>query len=350
MDRFVCVRLVKANGLDLRLFQFDYDMTFAVFLMNADKEIYGRFGSRSKGGAAARHFSLEAFRKALAAALELHAGYPQNRTSLKGKQGPRSRFRVPEDYPYLKRYGPDLNYNGKVTNSCIHCHQVAEAEKLLLRRTRKAFPDHLLYPWPLPDVLGLSFSPAERAVVSAVESGSSAEDDGFCVGDEILAMNGQPILSIADVQWVLHNAGVAAGIPVVVRRGETTHERKLSLRAGWREGGDISWRTSTRELRRVVLGGMVLQRLSTAERRAAGLGGDRLALRVRHLGGGSDEAVARNAGFRPGDVVVAFDGRDRDLSESDLIVHALRHCPRGTKVRVDVLRDGKRRRLDLRMQ
>ncbi|MBW2293685.1 MAG: peptidase, partial [Deltaproteobacteria bacterium] len=112
MDRFVCVRLVKANALDLEVFRFDYDMTFAVFLMNADRGIYGRFGSRSKSGAAVRHFSLEAFRKALVAALELHAGYPRNRESLKGKRGPRSRFRVPEDFPYLKRYGPDLNYNG----------------------------------------------------------------------------------------------------------------------------------------------------------------------------------------------------------------------------------------------
>jgi hypothetical protein len=47
MDQFVRVRIVQANGMDLSLFQFDLDLTFAVFLMNADKTIYGRFGSRS---------------------------------------------------------------------------------------------------------------------------------------------------------------------------------------------------------------------------------------------------------------------------------------------------------------
>ena len=36
-----------AYGLDLSLFQFDYDQSFAAFLMNADKPIYGRFGTRS---------------------------------------------------------------------------------------------------------------------------------------------------------------------------------------------------------------------------------------------------------------------------------------------------------------
>ena len=47
MDRFVCVRLVQANAMDLTLFQFDYDLTFAAFFLNADRTIYGRYGSRS---------------------------------------------------------------------------------------------------------------------------------------------------------------------------------------------------------------------------------------------------------------------------------------------------------------
>ena len=41
MSQFVGVRMVKVNSMDLSLFQFDYDMTFAVFFMNADKKVYG---------------------------------------------------------------------------------------------------------------------------------------------------------------------------------------------------------------------------------------------------------------------------------------------------------------------
>ena len=47
MDQFVCVRLVQANTIDLTRFQFDFDLTFAAFFLNADLTIYGRFGSRS---------------------------------------------------------------------------------------------------------------------------------------------------------------------------------------------------------------------------------------------------------------------------------------------------------------
>src|SRR5262245_33439378 len=44
LEKFVCVRIVSTNGLDLSLFQFDYDQSFAGFLFNADGTIYGRFG------------------------------------------------------------------------------------------------------------------------------------------------------------------------------------------------------------------------------------------------------------------------------------------------------------------
>src|ERR1043166_7626092 len=47
LEKFVCVRLVSTNGLDLSLFQFDYDQSFAAFLLHADGTIYGRFGTRS---------------------------------------------------------------------------------------------------------------------------------------------------------------------------------------------------------------------------------------------------------------------------------------------------------------
>src|SRR5262245_14770181 len=115
MDKFVCVRLVQANAMDLSLFQFDYDLTFAAFFMNADRTIYGRFGSRSSQKDPTRDISMEGFGKALAAALELHAKYPANKASLSGKMGSAPAFKAPEDYPSLKgKYQPTLDYEGKV--------------------------------------------------------------------------------------------------------------------------------------------------------------------------------------------------------------------------------------------
>ena len=61
LDQYVCVRVVQANAMDLRLFQFDYDQSFAAFLMNGDKTIYGRYGTRSHQTESDDDVSLEGF-------------------------------------------------------------------------------------------------------------------------------------------------------------------------------------------------------------------------------------------------------------------------------------------------
>jgi hypothetical protein len=45
LDQFVCVRVINANALDLSLFQFDYDLSFSTMFFNADRTVYGRYGS-----------------------------------------------------------------------------------------------------------------------------------------------------------------------------------------------------------------------------------------------------------------------------------------------------------------
>src|SRR6185503_9855509 len=102
MEQFVCVRMIQANGMDLSWFQFDYDQTFAVFFMNADRTIYGRYGTRSSQKESTRDVSLEGFAKSMAAALEVHRDYPANKSLLAGKQGAAPRFKSPEQYPNLK--------------------------------------------------------------------------------------------------------------------------------------------------------------------------------------------------------------------------------------------------------
>src|SRR5437667_12247809 len=99
MDKFVCVRMVQGNGMDLTLFQFDYDLTFAAFFMNADRTIYGRFGSRSDRKDATKDISMEAFREALAAAFDLHEHFPANKAVLAGKQPRPNRFKSPDEFP-----------------------------------------------------------------------------------------------------------------------------------------------------------------------------------------------------------------------------------------------------------
>src|SRR5262245_26687799 len=212
LEQFVRVRVVSTNGLDLSLFQFDTDQSFAVFLLNADGAIYGRYGTRSDHSHWADDVSIEGLAKALEGALTLHAAYPANKAELALKRGPAPDFSVPEKFPLLKgKYGEKLNYEGNVVQSCIHCHQIGDALRQNHLDKSNSLPEHVLFPYPHPKALGLILNPRERASVLKVEPGSLAEQAGYQTGDVIEKFGGQTPLSIADLQWVLHHVPASGG-------------------------------------------------------------------------------------------------------------------------------------------
>lgn len=348
MEKFVCVRIVQGNSMDLPLFQFDYDLSFAAFFMNADKTIYGRFGTRSEDKDAAHEISMEGFRKALTGALELHKNYPANRNLFAGKEGRPVPIKVPEDFPSLKgRYTATLDYTNQVARSCIHCHMVRDAERRMIREQEKFLSDERLFPYPMPNAVGLVLDPKEKATVAAVEKNSSAEKDGFKSGDEILLLEGQPLLSIADVQWVLHTTPEPAKLKAVVRRGQKNTNLTLTLEKGWRHHAQISWRPTSWDLRRMAFGGMKLDELSAEERKAEKIPAGRLALEAKHVGEFGEHAVAKKAGFKKGDVIIAFDGRTDAMTESDLFAYVLQTKPPGSSLPVTVQRGEEKVNLNL---
>lgn len=351
LDQFVCVRIVHANGMDLNYFQFDYDQSWTAFFLNADRTLYGRYGTRSHRTETENDMSLAGFARALEGALELHHQYPKNKTALAGKRGAPVDVAVPEEYPWLKgKYGSKLDYEGKVVQSCIHCHQVGESKRLVYRKAGKPIPDAVLYPYPHPRVVGLVVDAATKATLKAVPSGSPAAQSGFKPGDEIALLEGQPILSIADLQWVLNQAGPTAALKAAVRRGGALVPVTLTLPEGWRQKEDISWRATSWDLRRMVTGGMVLEPLPEAERQTAGVTGNTLALRVKHVGQYGEHAAAKRAGFQPGDVLISVDGKSAPMTESELLVYLAKTRPAGEKVPVTLLRKGAKLDLMLPMQ
>jgi serine protease Do len=349
LEKFVRVRVVSTNGLDLSLFQYDYDQSFAVFLLNADGTIYGRFGTRSHRTNWVGDVSVPGLAKALQGALDLHANYPKNKELFAAKRGPAPLFPVPEKFPSLGKYGPELNYKGNVVQSCIHCHQIGDAVRDFYRKKKEPLPDEVLFPYPHPKALGLVFDPKERATVGKVEAGSLAEKAGFKPGDAVRALNGQPLLSIADVQWVLHHTPATGGtVKAELTRAGKPEAVALELPKGWREKDDISWRSSAWGLRRMATGGLVLEAIEGE--RPAGVPKDGMALRVKFVGMYNAHAAAKNAGFLKDDVLISFDGRTDLMRETDLFAHALRARKPGETVSVKLVRAGETKELKLPMQ
>ena len=352
LEQFVCVRVVSTNGLDLSLFQYDTDQSFAMFMLNADRTIYGRFGTRSHRTEWFGDVSLKGLAQALQAALDLHKDYPANKHVLAAKTGEPLEFSSPEKYPALKdRFTNSLNYRGEVAKSCIHCHQIGDARRDFYRQQKKPIPERLLYPYPHPKSIGLVLDPDQMATVKSVTSDSPAAAAGFRAGDAIELLDGQPLLSIADVQWVLNDVDpTGTTVKAVVRRNNGNHELTMALPRGWRQADDITWRVSSWGLRRMTTGGMKLTTLSDEHRKELNIGTRSMALLAEHVGQYGQHAVAKRAGFLKGDVIVSYDGQTDLMTPGSLLAYGARHTIPGQKISVTLLRDGKKMNKQLTMQ
>lgn len=350
MDEFVRVRVINANALDLSLFQFDYDLSFSVLFFNADRTVYGRFGSweHQKDG---QSRATSGLRQALERVLVLHENHDTYSSSLAGKRGDPKPWRTPVDMPQLSgKYRPELDWNGQVVKSCVHCHQIGDALRLDLRDDGKLLPLSLIAPYPAPETIGLHLRDEPVTRVDRVEKGSPAEKAGILPGDDLLFLDGQPLVSVADIAWVLHQAPATGDVGVEVKREGGKENLTISLTEGWRRNADISRRVGTWPMRGMAFGGMKLEELDDSDRSRLGISADRMALEAIHVGRYNAHGAARRAGFREGDILVSVDGNDERANESQLIMRILEAEAPGKKLPTEVLRNGKRIELQMPVQ
>ncbi len=337
--QFVCVRVVQMKGVDLGLFQFDYDQTWAVFFMNSDRTIYGRYGTRAGNKAnAATHISLAGFKNATRRALDLHRAYPANRGELVGKTGPQPDYPVAEKIPTLaeKAKGPTT------PKSCIHCHMVtAHVRKDRYRKHQLSRADIWLY--PLPENIGLKMDVENGVIVKEVVATSPARKAGIRAGDKLLTLGGQRIISQADIQWVLHRAPENASLLATLEREGRNVEVDLALEGDWKET-NLSWRETSWSLRP----GIWTIPLDEKKRKQKRIPSGSLALRIKWVF--PRARLAKKAGLRDGDIILAVDGDSTPRNESEFMEHVrLRHPP-GGKVKLTILRGTDRREVEMEVE
>jgi S1-C subfamily serine protease len=237
-----------------------------------------------------------------------------------------------------------------VVQSCVHCHQVGDAFRTSYRDQGKQVPEEWVYPFPKPETLGITLAPDHAARVESVAAGSIAVAAGLKPGDDLISLGGQPIISPADVSWVLHRTSGAAKLSAVAKRGNAAVNAALTLPANWRETADISKRVGTWSMRGMALGGLILEESTDEERTKLGVAKDHMALRAKGVGMYGKHAAAKNAGFQKEDVITELDGSSARATEGMVIGRLLRTHKPGEKVKTTVLRGGKRVELSLPIQ
>jgi S1-C subfamily serine protease len=199
-----------------------------------------------------------------------------------------------------------------------------------------------LWVYPIPEQIGLELDLDDGLLVNAVRENSPAAEAGIQAGDELVTLNGQPLVSMADVQWVLHTAPPQVELPATLRRAGRTVQKSISLSGDWKKS-DIGWRASSwYGLRQ----GVKFEPLSPEEKEKRGIDSASLALLVKGLFGKGGPKV-QQAGLRMNDVIVAVNGKSAGMSESDFLAYLrLHHGPRDS-VTFTLLRGDDRRELTI---
>lgn len=315
---------MRIAGADLRLFEFDYDLTWYCFFLNADETVYGRYGGRDASDPHDR-ISLKGLRYAMDRALAAHQAPP------KPVARPGQPVRA-EDFAAAKR----------AHNGCIHCHNVKEYRRADLQ-AKGLWDRDELWVYPLPENVGITLDVDVGDRVTAVRPGSPAGKAGLKPGDRLRTLAGRPVASFADASYALHKSPAQGMIPITWDRDGRGHAAELALAAGWRKT-NLTWRPSMLDLLPALpFSG---DDLTAAEKKALGLAPGRAAIRQdKHV-----HSTLKAVGVRPGDVVIGFDGRAVDGELGDLLGSVRRNYLVGDTVTVNILREGKPVALQLRLK
>ncbi len=314
------------RGVDLDLFDFDYDLTWMGFFLSADGIILGRYGGRDAESADSR-VSLGGLRYAMQAALERY-----RHAAARSQAAPPKPPRTVARYPAARRL-PE--------RACIHCHQVYDLRRESLQAEGRWRLDEV-WVYPLPENVGLTLDIDRGDRVARVAADSAVARLGIRAGDRLLTINGQSIASFADVQYALHRAPARGTVTITWQHDGRTHSGELVLADGWRKT-DISWRWSLRGLDPPP--GVHGYDLSSEEKKELGLDATRLAFRQ----GPFVPEPARQAGIRQNDVIVGVDGKELHMTERQFGAYIRLNYKVGDHVTYNLLRNGKRLDVPLRL-
>lgn len=315
--QFVRVRLTRITGVDLNHFEFDLDLTWAAFFVNADGHIYGRYGGRDAHSPDSRN-TLAGLRYALEAALAAHreAG---------AKAAPRGAAPlVIDNVPAAKSH----------LRGCIHCHQAKEILRVQADRERGWDP-RTRWVYPLPENVGVTLDLDRGDQVKAVAAASPAAAAGLRPGDTIVGLDNRTVRSFADAQYALHKAPARGAIKVAWQRDGKQHQGDLQLADGWKKT-NLTWRPSLMDL----LPSLPLfgTDLTAQEKQALGLPATRLAFR-------QDAPVppsAKKLGVLEGDVILGINGLSLEMNVEQFLAFVRRNYLQGERVTLNLVRGGKR--------
>jgi hypothetical protein len=319
----VLLRITNLRGVDLSIFDFDYDLQWFALMLTADGEVLGRFGGRD-ADTPGKYQTLAGLRNALESALKLHAK--------RGKAEAPAKPMYAEDYPAAQK---------RPANSCIHCHHVHEFRRDALQQEKRWSLDDV-WVYPPPENIGITLDPERGNRVVSVQAKSAADKLGIKSGDQLQSIGATSTASVADVRFGLHKAPKRGDLDIRWLRDAKPMTGSITLADHWRKS-DVSWRWSLKSLSPSP--GIIGDDLTADERKALGLDAHQLAYRHMNF----LTPAGRHAGLQANDVIVGIDEQTLTMTARQFETHIRLHYRVGQEITFNVLRGKERIKVRLKL-
>ena len=322
LSEYVCVRVVRMDDVDIGLFERDWNNAIYFFALNADEQIYFRYGGRDTQSPDTYN-SLDSMRIALEQGLVLHKKYLNG--ELPGEQRPKPRS--PREMPLLVA-------RTFAQRQCVECHLIGDFQNI--QRERDGVLDKLADLYHSPDIksIGIQLDVPKGLVVK--EATGAVAEAGMKAGDHITAWNGVPVWTFGDVQYRYDKVDRhAKSLQIMVNRSDKPVELTVALPPRW-WWTDLRFRQSSVDPRLDFED----RPLTAEEKQALGLKPDGFASRVKYV---SQMASVRGThDLKVGDVIAAVNGVDRDQQANTAELYLKLYTRAGDSAKLEVIRDGKR--------
>lgn len=328
LSQYVCVRITRMDEVDIGLFEHDRNNALYFYVLNADEQIYLRYGGRD-AESPDTYLNLASIELALEKGLDLHGKYKSGELAKVARPKPA----FPKDIPLLVE-------RTFARNNCVECHLIGDFQNV--HREQDGTLDKLQHLFRSPDLkrIGIFLDVPKGLVVKEVKD--TAEAAGMKPGDRIAALNGTAVWTFADLQLQYDRVNrKAADLKISVDRAGEPVELTFNLPPRW-WWTNLSYRQSTVDPR-VYFNS---KPIAEARKKELGLDPAGFASEVTHVDTFAE--MMKSHSLKVGDVVFGVDGvqKDGDADTAELFIKLRKTA--GDTVTLDVWRAGKRQQMKLK--
>jgi hypothetical protein len=316
------------DEVNIALFERDWNNTIYFFALNADEQIYLRYGGRDSKSPDI-YLSLDSLALALQKGLDLHRQFQAGQ--LQRAVPPKPKF--PRDIPLLI----ERTY---ARYACVECHLIGDFQNLQLEREGKLDRPSHLYRSPDIQTLGIHLDVPKGLQVKTADG--MAGEAGMVPGDTIKSIRGTDVWTFGDLQYRLDQVPRdSRQLAFTVRREGKEISLNMTLQPLWWVT-DVTFRQSSVEPKVHFESAP----LSREEKAQLGLNPAGFASRVTHVDMFAE--LTKSHLLTPGDIVFAVNGVDQDnvANTADLYIKLYRSP--GESLTLGVIRGGRRMQMNLK--